>query len=415
MNGSPYRLAIVASHVIQYQDPLFRLIAAQPEIDPDVLYLSTHGATPYRDEDMKTTLRWDVELLRGYRHRFLRNLSDDPNRGWWRHVNPGIVPALIRGHYEAVIFMPGWGSFSCLLGMLACRLAGIPFFLYGDSSFPPPEQTLRARVRARFLRTLFGMAGGFMVSGVLNAAYYQHYGADPSRFFLLPWAVDNERFARAGSLSPEERSRLRERHGIGEDDVAFLFSAKLVERKDPMTLLRAHQRMRHRQQSVVLFLGDGILREPLERYAREHDLDRVRFLGFVNQAEIPRCYALSDVFVLPSTYEPRGAVLNEAMAAAGLPLIVTDRCGSIGDIVLPGENAFVYPAGDAEALASLMDQLTADGTLRRKMAARSRQIIATWDYAKGVEGVLAMLASVRNSGHHGAAETAGERTETGPC
>ncbi|MCU1246821.1 MAG: hypothetical protein JWN02_2731 [Acidobacteria bacterium] len=411
MSARPYRLAIVASHVIQYQDPLFRLIAAEPEIDLEVLYLSTHGATPYRDEDMKTTLRWDVELLEGYRHRFLRNLSGDPNRGWWRHVNPGIVPALLRGRYEAVIFMPGWGSFSCLLGMIVCRLAGIPFFLYGDSSFPPPEQTLRARVRARFLRTLFGLAGGFMVSGTLNAAYYQHYGADPARFFLLPWAVDNERFEHAGSLSPDERTILREGHGIGDDEVAFLFSAKLVERKDPMTLLRAHERMQLRDRSVVLFMGDGLLREPLERYAHEHHLDRVRFLGFINQAEIPRCYAMSDVFVLPSTYEPRGAVLNEAMAAAALPLIVTDRCGSIGDIVLQGENAFVYPAGDAGALASFMDQLTADATLRREMSSRSRKIIAAWDYPRGVEGVLTMLHSVRDSSDHAGTGTAPEGTD----
>jgi len=394
MTERPHRLAIVASHVIQYQDPLFRLIAAEPEIELEVLYLSTHGATPYRDEDMNTTLRWDVELLQGYRHRFLHNLAGDPNSGWWRHVNPGIVPALMRGHFDAVIFMPGWGSFSCLLGMLACRVAGVPFFLYGDSSFPPPEETFRSRMRARFLRTLFGLAGGFMVSGVLNAAYYQHYGADPARFFLLPWAVDNERFERASRLTPEERRSLRESHGIRDGDVAFLFSAKLVERKDPLTLLRAHELMQSRERSVVLFMGDGVLREPLERYAREHHLDRVRFLGFINQAEIPRYYAMSDVFVLPSIYEPRGAVLNEAMAT-GLPLIVTDRCGAIGDIVLPGENACIYPAGNAEALAALMDQLTEDADLRERMAARSREIIAGWDYRKGVEGVMSMLRSVR--------------------
>ena len=55
---SRHRLAIVASHVIQYQDPFFRLLAADPEIDLEVLYCSPQGAVNYRDEDMKTTLRW---------------------------------------------------------------------------------------------------------------------------------------------------------------------------------------------------------------------------------------------------------------------------------------------------------------------------------------------------------------------
>ena len=114
------------------------------------------------------------------------------------------------------------------------------------------------------------------------------------------------------------------------------------------------------------------------------------FIGFVNQAAIPKHYAMADAFVLPSTYEPRGAVINEAMAS-GLPVVVTDRCGSIGDIVLDGDNAFVYPAGDTGALAKILDRLTDDEALRARMAKRSREIIATWDYRRGVEGVKSML------------------------
>src|SRR5688500_12986870 len=69
------RLAIVASHVIQYQDPFFRALAADPEIDVTVFYCSRAGAEVYRDADMQTSLRWDIELLQGYRHVFLRNFG----------------------------------------------------------------------------------------------------------------------------------------------------------------------------------------------------------------------------------------------------------------------------------------------------------------------------------------------------
>lgn len=389
-----YRFAIVASHVIQYQDPLFRLLAAEPDIDVEVLYLSRHGLDAFRDADMATTLSWDIDLL-GYPHQFLWNASKNLNRGFWRHVNPGITPALVRGRYDAVIFMTGWGSFTALLGMLTCRLFRIPFFLYGDSSFPPPEHSARARIRARLMRILFSITTGFMTSGVLNAEYYRHYDADPRRFFLLPWAIDNERFAREGTLAPGEREALRARYGIAADDVVFLFSAKLVERKDPFALLKAYERMRHRERAAVVFMGDGVLRESLERYAREHALGGAHFIGFVNQAAIPKHYAMADVFVLPSTYEPRGAVINEAMAV-GLPVVVTDRCGSLGDIVLGGDNAFVYPAGDAEALAKIMDRLTKNEALRARMGQRSREIIDTWDYRRGVAGVNAMLRWVAN-------------------
>jgi glycosyltransferase involved in cell wall biosynthesis len=384
-----FRLAIVASHVIQYQDPFFRLLARDPEIDLTVIYCSRHGLDSFRDADMATTLRWDINLL-DYQHRFLWNASRDLNRGFWRLVNPGIVPALARGRFDAVIFMTGWGAFTALIGMAACRLFRIPFFLYGDSSFPAAENTAKRRLRVWLMRVLMRLTTGFMVSGVLNADYYRHYGADPSRFFLLPWAVDNERFAAAARLGPEERRALRAEYGIAQDAIVFLFSAKLVERKDPFTLLKAYERMRLRDRAAVVFMGDGVLREPLTRYAREHELGGVYFTGFVNQTALPVRYAMAGVFVLPSLVEPRGAVINEAMAV-GLPVVVTDRCGSIGDIVLDGDNAFIYHAGDAEALAAIMDRLAGDEALRARMGARSREIIATWDYARGVDGVKEML------------------------
>ena len=68
-------IALIASHVIQYQAPFFRLLAAEPELDLEVLFCSTDGAQVYRDAEMQTTLRWDLDLLGGYRHRFLRNFG----------------------------------------------------------------------------------------------------------------------------------------------------------------------------------------------------------------------------------------------------------------------------------------------------------------------------------------------------
>lgn len=379
-----HRLAIVASHVIQYQDPFFRLLAEAPDVDLTVLYCSRRGAETYRDEDMKTTLAWDIDLLQGYRYRFLRNLARDGNAGYARLINPGIVPALIRGRYDAVIFMFGWGAITALLGMAACWITRTPFFLYGDSSFAPPERTFRAKVRAWFLRRIFARATGFMVSGKLNADYYRHYGGKEQTFFLLPWAVDNERFAVASA------DALRERYGIAPDAVVILFSAKLVPRKDPMTLLRAFEAMKHRSRAALVFMGDGELRGELETYARVHHVENVHFVGFINQREIPGHYAMSDVFVLPSVYEPRGAVINEAMAC-GLPVIVTDRCGSIGDIVQENDNAFIYPAGNAVALRDALDTIISDDALRSRMGERSRTIIADWDFARGVRGVRQML------------------------
>jgi glycosyltransferase involved in cell wall biosynthesis len=382
------RIAVVASHVIQYQDPFFKLLASDAELDVTVLYCSRAGLDDYRDSEMQTTLRWDLDLLHGYRSIFMRNFGHGD--GYMRLINPGVVRHITSGRYDAVIFMLGWGSITSLLGVAACRASNTPFFFYGDSSHPPAATTFGGRVRARLLRSLFGITDGFLVSGVLNADYYAHYGASRDRFFLLPWAIDNERFKTASRFEPAEREAMRARFGIRPGDLAIVYSAKLLPRKDPMTLLRAFARMQHRDRAALIFLGNGELREQLERFVRDEGLERVVLAGFVNQTELPKHYAMADVFVLPSTYEPRGAVINEAMAC-GLPVIVTDRCGSIGDLVQDGENAFIYPAGDAEQLAKMLDRLSEDEPLRARMAQRSREIIDTWDFARGVEGVKEAL------------------------
>lgn len=381
------RVALVASHVIQYQDPFFRLLAADRDIDLTVFYCSRAGADVYRDEDMKTSLRWDLELLQGYRYRFLRNFGRGD--GYPRLINPGIIPAIVRGSHDAVILFLGWGTITSLLAIAACRISDTPFLLFGDSSFPPPEDRWRARIRAGFLRTIFRLSSGFLVSGVLNAQYYRHYAADERRFFLVPWAIDNERFLAESRFAPGEREAMRARFDIAPDRVAFVFSGKLIPRKDPLTLLRAVAAMGHRDRAVVVFLGDGELREELETFARARGLD-VRFAGFVNQTELPKFYAMCDAFVLPTLDDPRGTVINEAMAC-GLPVVVTDRTGPIGDIARHGDNAFVFPAGDAGALATWLERLASDDALRERMGHRSHDIIADWSYQRGVEGVKEAL------------------------
>jgi glycosyltransferase involved in cell wall biosynthesis len=383
------KTALIASHVIQYQAPFFRLLAAEPNLDLEVIFCSTDGAKVYRDAEMQTTFRWDLDLLGGYRHRFLRNFGF--GEGYTRLINPGIVPTLLFHRYDAAIFFLGWGTISSLLGMAACRMRGTPVMMFGDSSFPPPETTFRSRIRAGFLRTIFRLTDRFLVSGVLNADYYRHYGADDARFHLVPWAIDNARFEEGSRFAPGERETMRARFGITDDQMAIVFSGKFLPRKDPMTLLRAVDAMQHRDRTAVIFLGNGELREEMESFAKERNLN-VHFAGFVNQTDLPKHYAMADVFVLPSLDDPRATVVNEAMAS-GLPIVITDRCGPVGDIVRHGHNGFVFAPGDVQTLARHLDALAGDPELRASMARRSREIIATWDYSRGVQGVMEALHS----------------------
>ena len=278
-----YRFGIVASHVIQYYGPLFQRLASHPAIDLTVLYCSRRGAEPYLDHDLGVRLKWDLPLLEGYSYEFLRNLAPT-ERGFFRLVNPGVFRALQRRDFDAVL-VNGWGTFSMWLTYLSCLVLRIPYFVYGDNVFVIERRGIAGWLRRRILRSLFSRAGGFLLQGIMNGDFYAHYGADRRKFFLMPYAIDNDRFYRASRLTRDERRQGRADLGIAEDRVVLLFSGKLIERKNPLHLLQAVERMRNRERVAVLFMGDGRERNALETYARARGLTDVHFLGFVNQTE----------------------------------------------------------------------------------------------------------------------------------
>ena len=388
-----YRVAILTSHVIQYQDPMFRRLAEEPSIDLEVLFCSPMGREAYLDRNLGVTLSWDIDMLHGYDYRFLRNLSP-VKHGFFSLINPGIISTIARQRYDAVVVM-GWGSVSAWLALATCSILKLPYFISGDTSFVEDASTWRGRLRRRVLETLFSRTSGFLVVGAMNGDFYRAYGADPARFFHVPYAVDNTRFENSSRLSRSEVDDLRSRFGIDRDKTVILFAGKLQDLKNPAHLLSAFERMRHREDAALAFMGDGVERPALEKLVGDRALKNVHLLGFINQAEIPRIYAMSDVLVLPSRREHRGTVINEAMAC-GLPIIISDRVGvwGPGDIVRHGDNGFVFPVGAIDVLAGYLDRIVEDPVLRERMGQRSREIIADWDFNADVDGILAALRSL---------------------
>src|SRR6185436_11013108 len=153
-------------------------------------------------------------------------------------------------------------------------------------------------------------------------------------------------------------------------------------------LLEAFAEMPNRARAVLLFVGDGVERQRLEAFCAARSLKNVRITGLLNQSILPKMYGMSDVFVLPSYFDPRATVVNEAMAA-GLACIVSDRVGPSGDIVRDGENGFVVSAGDIGALTSRLDRFVDEASLPRRMGKCSREIIQGWSYREDVEGLVA--------------------------
>jgi glycosyltransferase involved in cell wall biosynthesis len=209
----------------------------------------------------------------------------------------------------------------------------------------------------------------------------------------VPYAVDNERLLGESKRLQKRRREEKRALGIGESDCTILFVGKLIPKKRPMDLLRAYAMVQSKAKRLI-FVGDGELRPELEGYVKEHNISGVRFAGFRNQTELPRYYAASDIFVLPSgTGETWGLVVNEAMCF-GLPVVVSDVIGCGPDLVREGENGFVFRAGDVERLASFLNLLARSRAMRATFGKRSSEIIQEYSHEKDVKSVMDALRSL---------------------
>jgi glycosyltransferase involved in cell wall biosynthesis len=161
-----------------------------------------------------------------------------------------------------------------------------------------------------------------------------------------------------------------------------------------MDLLIAFDRVRKKGiDAALLFVGSGEQEPLLKDYVRDHDLSNVYFFGFRNQSELPKFYAVSDVFVFPSESETWGLILNEVMCA-GLPVIASQEVGAVPDLVHHGENGFTFEAGNIDQLASYLEQMLQSSDLRRPMGRHSLRIISEWNYDACARGIINALAYV---------------------
>lgn len=403
--GRPLRLAYFVSHPIQYQAPLLRRIAREPDIDLEVFFSSDHTVRGYVDEGFGVNVEWDVPLLDGYRSSFLprwRDAGKEP--GFWRPLNHGIFERLERGHFDAV-WSHGYSTVNSLRVIASAAMLHIPVLLRAESTLHDRARS-RAKLLAKegFFRILQSQLSAVLAIGEANARYWRHYFGEATPIFRMPYAVDNDFFQRRAAEGVPGRDGFRAELGLDPGRPIILFASKLQERKRCADLVAAHTLLRHARPSLlpyVLIVGDGEERQRLEQQAAG-DAD-IRFLGFRNQTQLPRFFDLCDVFVLPSRHEPWGLVVNEAMNA-GRPTVVSDDVGCQQDLVREGETGAVFPAGDVAALAAAIERVLETPERAARMGAAARAHIGRFSFEQDVAGLRRALAccvpgfDARNSG-----------------
>ena len=376
------RLAILASHPIQYQAPLFRALADSGRVDLEVLFLSDFGVEPTFDPGFGRVIRFDVPLTEGFAHRFVPKLGpagkiDAP----FGLVNPSLVRHLRSGRYDAVV-VQGYAQVSDWIAFASAATTGVRLLLRGDSLEPSAaeEASWRWWLKHRMLAPVVRRADACLAIGQRNAEFYRRMGARPDQVVSAPYSVDNTYFSEGGTVGRQGRRTRLEELGLDPEIPVVLFAAKLMPNKRVLDLVAA---MDHLGRAVSLVvIGDGAQREAVARLAAQRRW--MRALGFVNQGELAAWYGASDIVVLPSDQEKWGLTINEAMAAGAVP-VVSDAVGCAPDLVADGAGR-VFPVGDIEALARALNDLLEPVTLNTARA-ESRDRISRYGLDATVVGI----------------------------
>lgn len=387
------RMAILTSHPIQYQVPLFRALSQRPELSVKVFYCWDFGVRPAYEGSFGVTFAWDIEMLSNYEHEFLPNSARSAGTDHFLGLmNPGAAERILDWKPDMLV-VHGYNHWTELKVMRAAARAGIPVLLRGESTLlrqrPWWVRSAKRILLSRLLRSVFGV----LSIGSYNREYWRHYGVSNDRIFDAPYTVDNSFFRRHAEAARQKAAAWRNNLGIASDRPVVLFSAKLIAKKRPADLLAAFAASGAAGRASLVIAGDGALRPELQALARSLGIETaVHFIGFQNQSEMPAVYALGNLFVLPSDAEPWGLAVNEAMTL-GLPVIVSDAVGSAPDLV-SRENGWTFPAGNIPALTAVLREALedTDGLLSRGRA--SLQRMTAWDIQQTAEGFLAAAAAV---------------------
>lgn len=379
------RLGILASHPIQYQAPLFRELAKRCELV--VYYAQRQTPQAQAAAGFGVGFEWDVDLLSGYEHRFLRNAASKPNTGaFFGCDTPDIAGEIRAGGFDAFLVM-GWHLKSFWQAIRECRRQGVPVMVRGDSQLATPRSRFKRAIKSVIYPRILRQFAACLYVGQRNRAYLEHYGVQKHRLFFSPHCVDTDAFSAA--TAKVDRRAVRASWGLEEQDLAVLFVGKLVSSKRPADLVCAAAQLRAAGYPVVLvWAGDGPERQALEGLSRSQNVPAT-FLGFCNQTALPSIYRSANVLALPSDSETWGLVVNEAMAC-GTPCVVSDACGCAPDMIITGATGGQFAARDVSALATTLARvLTVDCPQNSIL-----EISEAYSVRAAAEGIIQAAASM---------------------
>ncbi len=284
-----------------------------------------------------------------YPYRLLFRGSHD-NVVWYKRVFAAAKDVL--HHPSDLVVLPGYDHIEYWAMLLVCILLRRKRAVFSDSTtFDRPG----VRWRQVAKRIFFARCHGCFTYGVRSKQFLMSYGVDESKIHIRRQAA-----ALPHEYHPDDVLRRYENLSTEAYKIPrFVFVGRLSVEKGLFDLLRAFRSVRERLGDARLDLvGAGPLKGKLQACIAELGLENaVTLLGSRNLDDMVPLFIDSVALVLPSHSEPWGLVVNESLSY-GCPVVVSELCGCVPELVIDGVTGYSFDAGDVEGLANAMLSVT---------------------------------------------------------
>lgn len=307
-----------------------------------------------------------------------------------REIRRRVAAALDKCRPVALA-IPGWSDKGALAALEWAAIRRIPVVVMSDTG---ETEARRSKLKEGIKQQLVGLCAAGLVAGTMAASYLVKLRMPPERISLGYDVVENEHFASNAAEIANRTSEARNQYRLPEQ--YLLCIARFIPEKNLVRLLHAYARYRAKCEAQsprcpawdLVLVGDGPLRSSILQLRSALNLGAcIHLPGFKQYNELPVYYALALAFILPSVSETWGLVVNEAMAS-GLPVLVSNRCGCVPDLVQEGVNGFTFDPYNIEEMAELMLRVSKVKTeALERMGEAGRRIITDWGPERFAQGL----------------------------
>ena len=339
------KLAVLVTHPVQYFAPVFRELSKQSDLELKVFFGCNHGIIPRQDPNFGVVFKWDCQPTEGFEHEFLSTNSLLTLRGL-AGIKLAIKAAIAINSYKPdFILIFSYSPAFITASTILLRLAGQKLMLRAETTDEALSRSLfKDKIRQTILSVYYRQFTHFFPIGTNSTNHYWRMGVDKDKLTPVSYAIDVDYFQQQVEVWLPQRESLRTEMGIEKTDRVLIYCGKMFPPKDPLLIPSALSLLTPEQKSNLwlVAVGDGEMRRQFEQSSKEQLTERAIFVGFKNQAELGKYYAIADVLILPSqSGETWGLVVNEALQF-GLRVIVSDRVGSAVDLIKSREYGEIF-------------------------------------------------------------------------